>query len=677
MRGQRGGMTVIHPKSKPADAASPSGIMELRMVQQTISSAAQTRLKSKSHRVGALARLLSVGTALTLLMSAGAAQAQEATPYSFGDMLASNGGPLTLPLGITATTEIVALGTGVAGNNMGVTNASPAFMGGFFNPGDTGWDEANRTIGIPEDMTRIHVTAATSVTSGATTEYANAVGFKVSFSSPIPVDYFYAVDLDFDEWKTSFGIDPSGNLVTPAHDISASANLETITPAIANTGWEADLGLPAGTIPANLTLTYNTPTVNVGPDDHDSQLIFDYNNQSLSEIYFFYGRTDVVPRGQGNSGVSALFLGTPAMDVTKNATAAALQPDGTFDITYELLIENTGSAPFDSLSLLDDLAASGNLGSAFNSVSPAGVTITPVVSTGGSDFPAANPAFDGDGAAGDAELIDQTDPFRFEPGDSFTVSFTANADAGPAAVSLPNSAVANAVPAGFVGSLLVESSDNDDDDSNGTNPTVIVSPVASPALALTKAADDNTDRTVGETITYTYTATNTGNINIADVTVSDVHSGTGTLGAITIDTLTNTSGNSSDDGADNDIDLLFPGDSVTFTASYVVTAADANTGADITNTATAAGVPAAGDLTSPTASETVTVPLMLSLPTEIPQIPAQLIPRPSSINAARNGVQTALIPLHRIQLTPRSFLEPTLSLRGQALPASMRTIRKF
>ena len=142
----------------------------------------------------------------------------------------------------------------------------------------------------------------------------------------------------------------------------------------------------------------------------------------------------------------------------------------------------------------------------------------------------------------------------------------------------------------------------------------------SAAMTLTKAADDNTDRAFGETIIYTYTATNTGDVNIADVTVSDVHNGTGPLSAITIDTLTNTSGNSSDDAADNDIDILAPGDSVTFEATYIVTAADISSGGDIENTATATGVPAEGILTDPTASETVSLDLtpVILLPVEVP-----------------------------------------------------------
>ena len=145
----------------------------------------------------------------------------------------------------------------------------------------------------------------------------------------------------------------------------------------------------------------------------------------------------------------------------------------------------------------------------------------------------------------------------------------------------------------------------------------IEDPPSLPELTLTKTADDDTLRILGDTIIYTYSAENTGNVFITDVSLSDVHSGSGTLSPISIQTFNNTSGNSADDGADNDIDLLAPGDSATFTASYIVTAADISAGTDITNTATATGSPADGTLVDPSANEIVT----LSAPGSVPPLP--------------------------------------------------------
>lgn len=133
--------------------------------------------------------------------------------------------------------------------------------------------------------------------------------------------------------------------------------------------------------------------------------------------------------------------------------------------------------------------------------------------------------------------------------------------------------------------------------------------VAEPSMTLTKVADDATDRKLGETITYTYTVENTGNVNIDNVTIGDQHtsaSGTSTLPVAGEIGDAGNSPASTDATADNGSwDVLAPGDIVTFTSTYLVTAGDA--GGNITNSATANGLPVGGTLTPPTANETVTV----------------------------------------------------------------------
>ena len=129
--------------------------------------------------------------------------------------------------------------------------------------------------------------------------------------------------------------------------------------------------------------------------------------------------------------------------------------------------------------------------------------------------------------------------------------------------------------------------------------------VAGPGLTLTKLASRDTDVPIGDTVSYTYTVTNIGNVNIENVTVNDVHGGAGSLGTVALGSLTNNSGNSSDDGADNDLDVLAPSDVITFTADYLIVPGDA--GNSVSNTATANGSATTGMLTPPTATETITV----------------------------------------------------------------------
>ena len=79
--------------------------------------------------------------------------------------------------------------------------------------------------------------------------------------------------------------------------------------------------------------------------------------------------------------------------------------------------------------------------------------------------------------------------------------------------------------------------------------------------------------------TYTYTITNDGNVNVNDVTVTDTHNGSDPAPISGNETLLTDNiiiGDSTDAAADGSWDVLAPGDVVTFTGTYTVTAADAD-----------------------------------------------------------------------------------------------------
>ncbi|WP_320668672.1 DUF7507 domain-containing protein [Patulibacter defluvii] len=100
-----------------------------------------------------------------------------------------------------------------------------------------------------------------------------------------------------------------------------------------------------------------------------------------------------------------------------------------------------------------------------------------------------------------------------------------------------------------------------------------------PAIALVKTAD-RSELVAGETVTYSFTVTNTGNVTLADVTVAEGDfSGTGELSEITCPA---------------EAASVAPQESVTCTATYAVTQADVDRGS-VENSATASGTPPAGD----------------------------------------------------------------------------------
>ncbi|MEU3572471.1 GEVED domain-containing protein [Kitasatospora sp. NPDC036755] len=116
-----------------------------------------------------------------------------------------------------------------------------------------------------------------------------------------------------------------------------------------------------------------------------------------------------------------------------------------------------------------------------------------------------------------------------------------------------------------------------------------------PALTIAKKADPATAHQAGDTITFAYTVTNTGNVTLTDVhPVEGAFSGTGTISAIT---------------CPDTAKSLVPGMKVVCTATYRVTQADVDAG-KLDNAATATGTPPGGGTpaTSPPSSAEVSIP---------------------------------------------------------------------
>ncbi len=106
---------------------------------------------------------------------------------------------------------------------------------------------------------------------------------------------------------------------------------------------------------------------------------------------------------------------------------------------------------------------------------------------------------------------------------------------------------------------------------------------AQPSWTLTKVADPTSYTAAGQAIAYSYTLTNTGNVSISGITVSDDKIATVTCAATT----------------------LAIGASTTCSGVYSTAAADVTAGS-LTNHATAHGTPASGILTDAKAQATIT-----------------------------------------------------------------------
>jgi uncharacterized repeat protein (TIGR01451 family) len=158
-----------------------------------------------------------------------------------------------------------------------------------------------------------------------------------------------------------------------------------------------------------------------------------------------------------------------------------------------------------------------------------------------------------------------------------------------------------------------------------------------PALTVVKTASPTTITSVGETITFSFTVTNVGDVTLTDVKVDD----TQTASSGPLSTGPTCPGATSGGGP-----TLKPGQSIVCTATYVTTAADATRGY-ISDSAVATGTAPGGvSVVAPTVvAKVLAVGFSRVPPTTTP--PASSTPSSSSLPAtgfdAFGAIRTALL----------------------------------
>ncbi len=101
---------------------------------------------------------------------------------------------------------------------------------------------------------------------------------------------------------------------------------------------------------------------------------------------------------------------------------------------------------------------------------------------------------------------------------------------------------------------------------------------ANPDILITKTASPDINVAAGTTVTYTYEVTNIGNQPISNISLTDIHNGSGAPPSPSNEALTED--NAIEDDSSNSVnndgiwDTLAPFDKVTFTADYIVTQSD-------------------------------------------------------------------------------------------------------
>ncbi|SEE86308.1 LPXTG-motif cell wall anchor domain-containing protein [Ruania alba] len=294
--------------------------------------------------------------------------------------------------------------------------------------------------------------------------------------------------------------------------------------------------------------------------------------------------TDNVPQGD-DFRVRNVMLeseGACAIGLEKSAEVVDANDDGVVgnagdEIAYTYVSTNTGSSSLFDVTVSEDAAAfTGN-----------GELPTPVHASGGSDLD------------GEADGLDLSP----EESATWTATYTivpADIDQG----QIENQAITSGDTS--AGDPVTDTSDDPadptdvdpNDDGDPDDPTVV--PLAPPpAISLEKSGDvsdsnrDGVGGSAGDEIVYTYVATNTGPVTVYDVTVSEDEASFTGSGPLPVPAYS--AGGTDIDGEADDMDLA-PGESVTWTATYIVTEADVDSlQATITNQATAVGTDA-GDV---------------------------------------------------------------------------------
>jgi len=204
---------------------------------------------------------------------------------------------------------------GASGNHLGSSGTVTNLIGGTFD--GTFFDptvDPNNTF-----TTKIASAQARDLDEGLNNDFADYIGFTVSFSNPIELFAFGFLDLDGStqfgqEWAASFALNGT-TLVTPtvtAGDTSISVSSETVDFSdITNSPTTLDIALQ------------NASPGNLDPDNAKSQVMFDYGGQFVTELHFLFGLQEDKGNAShsSNSGVTGFTVVDPEIVPEPSSTA--------------------------------------------------------------------------------------------------------------------------------------------------------------------------------------------------------------------------------------------------------------------------------------------------------------------------------------------------------------------
>ncbi|MEL7313875.1 MAG: hypothetical protein AAFN08_02870 [Cyanobacteria bacterium J06559_3] len=366
--------------------------------------------------------------------------------------------------------------------------------------------------------------------------------------NPIPVENseFAIVDVDSDDsslpnlWQdevTVFGYSDAnqvlpGNLpatfIAPNISEIPSVNItDDLDPPGAN---------PTYTISGNVVSGIEDADVlNTAPGGN----VFMVFDQSITQARFDYGYGS---DGQGSLGPFAhgiglynVFFSPVLIGTTKTVANTVEEADGTFTVTYQVVVENAGEVELQNVQAIEDLTGTFAAAQDFSVI---GIRLVETTGTS-SPAPNINPNFNGtndtnllDGTGSlSAREVDNDDNSITTPGGTVTVEFDVNITPGDGPNGFgpfENQVEARGTsPEGTEVRDLSTDGTNADANNNGTptdDDTPTVADVGSPEIGLAKAISPATP-VAGQPgffdFDITYTVTNTGATPLSDVQITD------------------------------------------------------------------------------------------------------------------------------------------------------------
>ncbi|MFT4286346.1 hypothetical protein [Nocardioides sp.] len=396
---------------------------------------------------------------------------------------------------------------------------------------------------------------------------------------------------------TASGVDPSGDKIVSDESVAEIAAAQTNSLAMSKTPSVQSVDEAGDVITYTFTVTNtgNTTVSDLAIDESEFS-----GTDTLSDIAC--DETELAPGS--STDCTANYTVTQAdidagTAITNTAVASGLNPSGgevaSAEADATVTVDQTPGLDMVKTADVSEVDAAGDeITYTFTVTNTGNTTITGVEVDEGD--------FSGTGTLSELEC-EPTIPATLAPTESVecTATYEVTQDDIDAGDDITNSATATGTDP------------NDDPVTAQDGATVEVDQTAS--LSVVKSADVSTVDAAADTITYTFTVTNTGNVTVTDIVVDETSfSGTGELSAIACDPTT-----------------LAPKASVDCTATYEVTQADIDAGT-ITNSATATGTDSNGDEVTSEESNTATV--------EVSQEPSLTVVKSSDVDTVDAAADT-------------------------------------